>query len=288
MTAATTAPPSLVPPAAVRKPAWKRRPNYKIAVLLVVFLVVWQVASMFAPGYIVPKISAVAADVWKTISTGGGLQNLFTTLARVLVGLVCSFVVGVALGLVAGASSRLAGYVLPVVRFVQGIPSLSWVIIAVIWFQGVELRVWFVMLLVTLPGFALQTYDSYRAIPAELGDMARSFRPGRWALFREITLPGITPGLFTAWKVNLGLGIRMVLIAELVGATVGVGSQLLSAQQLFDMASVVSWTLLLAICMLILQAVVDGIESYALRYRAIPQAAAKQTVVTAELATAKG
>lgn len=288
MTAATTAPPSLVPPAAGRKPAWKRRPNYKILVLLLAFLVVWQVASMFAPAYIVPKISAVASDAWKTISTGSGLQNLFTTLARVLVGLACSFVVGVALGLVAGASRSLAGYVLPVVRFVQGIPSLSWVIIAVIWFQGVELRVWFVMLLVTLPGFALQTFDSYRAIPAELGDMARSFRPGRWALFREITLPGITPGLFTAWKVNLGLGIRMVLIAELVGATVGVGSQLLSAQQLFDMAAVVSWTLLLAVCMLILQAVVDGIESYALRYRAIPQAAARQTAVTAELATAKG
>lgn len=291
MTAASTAPPaspSLVPPEASKKPAWKRRVNPRILVVLIVFLAVWQVASMFTKSYIVPPIPKVAGDIGTILSTSTGLQNLFTTLARVAVGLICSFAAGVGVGLLTGASAKAAGYLLPVVRFIQGIPSLSWVVIAVIWFQGVELRVWFVILLVTLPGFALQTYDSYRAIPAELRDMARSFRPGRWELFREITLPGITPGLFTAWKVNLGLGIRMVLVAELVGATIGVGSALLTAQQLFDMASVVSWTLLLAICMLLLQAAVDGIETYALRYRAIPQAAARQSEITAELATPKG
>ncbi|MBM9462845.1 ABC transporter permease [Aeromicrobium sp. YIM 150415] len=268
---------------ATRKPVWQRLADPKIAILLVLFLVVWQIAATLVSGYNVPPILDVAEHLWATVTSAEGLENLFTTLARVGFGLVCSFIVGVAIGLLTGANALAAGYLLPIVRFVQGIPSLSWVIIAVIWFSNVELRVWFVMLLVTLPGFALQTYDSYRAIPAELRDMARSFRPTRWALFREVTLPSITPGLFTAWKVNLGLGIRMVLIAELVGATVGVGSQLLTAQQLFDMAAVVSWTLLLAVCMLILQAAIDAVESYVLRYRAIPQApAAKLSAPSAE------
>jgi NitT/TauT family transport system permease protein len=265
---------------AERRPVWKRMADLKIAVLIVVFLALWKLAATVVGGYNVPQISEVTSHLWETVTSGEGLTNLFTTLGRVGFGLVCAFFVGTAIGLVTGASRLAAGYLLPVVRFIQGIPSLSWVIIAVIWFANVELRVFFVMLLVTLPGFALQTYDSYRAIPAELRDMARSFRPGRWALFREITLPGITPGLFTAWKVNLGLGIRMVLIAELVGATVGVGSQLLTAQQLFDMAAVVSWTLLLAICMLILQAVIDGVEGYVLRYRAVPQVAATRQSAT--------
>ncbi len=277
-----------VPALVTKKPIWKRMADPKVAILLAVFLVIWKIASTLVPGYNVPKISDVVSHLVTTVTTSDGLQNLFTTLGRVGFGLVCSFVVGLLLGLFAGANSLAAGYLLPIVRFIQGIPALSWVIIAVIWFANVELRVFFVMILVTLPGFALQTYDSYRAIPAELRDMARSFRPGRWSLFREITLPSITPGLFTAWKVNMGLGIRMVLIAELVGATVGVGSQLLAAQQLFDMAAVVSWTLLLAICMLILQAGIDAIESYALRYRATPQVAAKQSRGSADLATSKG
>jgi len=290
MSSTTEASGPATPDTATRTPVWRRVADVRIAVLIVTFLAIWKLASLVIGGYNVPTISSVASQFWETVTSTEGLQNLGITLVRVGIGLAVAFLIGTGLGLLAGASRLAAGYLLPIVRFIQGIPSLSWVIIAVIWFSNVELRVFFVMLLVTLPGFTLQTYDSYRAIPAELRDMARSFRPSRWALFREITLPGVTPGLFTAWKVNLGLGIRMVLIAELVGATVGVGSQLLTAQQLFDMAAVVSWTLLLAICMLILQAVIDGIEAYALRYRAMPQqAAAKQaTVSSPALSAAKG
>jgi ABC-type nitrate/sulfonate/bicarbonate transport system permease component len=289
MTTATDAPPDAGIAPATRKPVWKRLADLRILALIVGFLIVWQIASMVIGGYNVPKISDVADQLRGTVTSADGLQNLGLTLTRVMVGLVAAFLLGTVVGLIAGARAGAGGYLLPVVRFIQGIPSLSWVIIAVIWFANVELRVFFVMLLVTMPGFALQTYDSYRAIPVELRDMARSFRPSHWAFFREITLPAITPGLFTGWKVNLGLGIRMVLIAELVGATVGVGAQLLAAQQLFNMAAVVSWTLLLAICMLILQSVVEAIEAYALRYRAVPQpTTSNQTTTPPQLVDAKG
>ncbi|GEL26288.1 ABC transporter permease [Pseudonocardia sulfidoxydans NBRC 16205] len=267
---------------------WRRLADPKILVLIVGFLVVWQLASMVTEPYTVPRIGDVLAAMGTTLSTPDELANLLTTLARVGVGLVVSFAVGLGVGLLAGTFPAAGGYLLPIVRFVQGIPSLSWVIIAVIWFADVETRVLFVMVLVTLPGFALQTYDSYRAIPPELRDMARSFRPTALSMFREVTLPAITPGLFTAWKVNLGLGIRMVLIAELVGATVGVGAQLLSAQQLFDMASVVSWTLLLAFCVLLLQALIDAIEASALRYRGAGRAAARRRPAPSAPAAAKG
>jgi ABC-type nitrate/sulfonate/bicarbonate transport system permease component len=262
------------------RPARRRFRDPSMPILIVVLLAVWAIVSRFTPEYDVPSIPSVARELGDILTSAESLRSLFTTLLRVFAGLAAAFVVGLALGLLMGGSRLAARYLLPPIRFVQGIPSLSWVIIAVIWFANVEFRIWFVMFVVTLPGFALQTYDSYRAVPAELRDMARSFRPGRWALFRELTLPAITPGIFTAWKVNLGLGIRMVLIAELVGATVGVGAQLLTAQQLFDMASVVSWTLLLAVCMLIIQGVVELVESWALRYRP-PAAGHTRASVTA-------
>jgi NitT/TauT family transport system permease protein len=258
--AATTA----RPPATPRRR--RRRLDFAPLVSLAAVLVVWEIAASFASDNVVPSIPDVASSMWD-ILTGDRLQDFTFTLARVGAGLATSFVLGTAIGIAAGASHTFARYVLPVVRFVQGIPALSWVVIAVIWFSSVELRIWFIMMVVTLPGFTLQLYDAYRAIPNELRDMARSFRPGRVALLREVTLPAVTPGIFTAWKVNLGLGIRMVLVAELVGATIGVGAQLLNAQQLFDMTAVVAWTLLLALAVLIAQGVIEVIEARVLRYR---------------------
>lgn len=248
-----------------------------VLVPLAVLITVWFLASLVAPAYSVPPLSAVGAEMWRVVSDGEALLSLVTTLLRVGAGLVGAFVFGTALGMAMGASTTTARYLLGPIRFIQGIPSVSWAIIAVIWFSQVEVRVFAIMLLVTLPGFALQLYDSYRAIPADLLDMGRSFRPSRWLLFREVQLPAVTPGIFTAWKVNLGLGIRVVLIAELVGATVGVGAQLLSAQQLFDMASVIAWTVMLALCMLLLQALIELVENRVLRYRAQPGDAESDT-----------
>jgi ABC-type nitrate/sulfonate/bicarbonate transport system permease component len=245
----------------------RRRLDPAPLVTLAGALVAWQIAAQFASQTIIPSIPDVAARMWELISGADTLQDFVYTLARVGFGLVSAFVVGSTIGVLAGAQPTFGRYVLPAVRFVQGIPSLSWVVLAVIWFENVEVRIWFIMLLVTLPGFTMQLHDSYRAIPRELVDMARSFRPGRFALFREVTLPAVTPGIFTAWKVNLGLGIRVVLIAELVGATIGIGAQLLNSQQLFDMTSVVAWTLLLACALLVIQALVELLETRALRYR---------------------
>lgn len=263
----TTAPTA---PAAARPSAWRWARDPGVPVFVAVLLAAWAVIARFTPSYVLPGVPAVAREMGQILTTGDLLRSLLTTLARVALGLVSAFAAGSVIGMLMGAKPVAARYLLPPIRFVQGIPSLSWVIMAVIWFQVVEFRVWFVLVLITLPGFALQAYDSHRAIPADLRDMARSFRPGRWAMFREVTLPAVTPGIFTAWKVNLGLAIRMVLIAELVGTSVGVGAQLLSAEQLLDMTAVVAWTLLLAVIMLLAQGAIALIESRALRYRPRP------------------
>jgi len=60
-----------------------------------------------------------------------------------------------------------------------------------------------------------------------------------------IALPAILPSLITSWKINLSLAIRVVTIAELVGAVTGIGHQLAVAQELFSVADVFAWTLVL-------------------------------------------
>ena len=76
------------------------------------------------------------------------------------------------------------------------------------------------------------------------------------------------PGILTAWKINLGNAARVVVVAELVGATGGVGYQLLQMQQLFDMAGALAWTLILVLFVLITQQIITAIENHVLRYRA--------------------
>jgi ABC-type nitrate/sulfonate/bicarbonate transport system permease component len=140
-------------------------------------------------------------------------------------------------------------------------------VFSIIWFKTNELRIWFIIVMTTLPAFAFQIHDSYRAMSKELVEMSLSFRPGKWDLFRTLVWPSVLPGIFTSWKVNLGNVSRVVVVAELVGATSGVGYQLLEQQQQFDMAGAVAWTLVLVVFVTVAQKVVTLVEGFCLRYR---------------------
>jgi ABC-type nitrate/sulfonate/bicarbonate transport system permease component len=170
------------------------------------------------------------------------------------------------------ARSRLVDkFLAPILTFFQGIPALSWVVFAIIWFHGLEFRIFFIMVLTTLPAFTFQLLGALRAMSKDLTEMVMSFRPSRVKMFRTLILPAVLPDILTAWKVNLGNASRVVVVAELVGATGGVGYELLQQQQVFDMAGALAWTLQLVFFVLIVQRLITFIEDHAFKYRAVSE-----------------
>jgi NitT/TauT family transport system permease protein len=115
--------------------------------------------------------------------------------------------------------------------------------------------------------FLIDTFDAMRGVPRELRNMLKSFRPTTLQFFAKLMLPAIVPTLFTSWKVNISLAIRVVTIAELVGAVTGIGHQLSVAQELFSVADVFAWTLVLVALLFLLEALVARVEARLLRWR---------------------
>jgi NitT/TauT family transport system permease protein len=229
---------------------------------------VWQLASLLFPPYLFPPIPAIAEAFAKIFVAPALVLDALATSLRILAGLAGAFVLGVVFAVAMAKSEKANGYLFPILHFNQGIPALSWVVISIIWFKTIEFRIWFIMVVTTLPAFAFQVLDAYRSISKDMHEMALSFRPSRYDMFRTIVLPTVVPGILTSWKVNLGNASRVVVVAELVGATGGVGYQLLQAQQLFDMAGALAWTLVLVMFVLLTQQVITVIENHVLRYRA--------------------
>src|SRR5207248_5404749 len=106
-----------------------------------------------------------------------------------------------------------------------------------------------------------------KGVSADLRDMLRSFRPSRLQFFTKLILPGTLPIILTSWKINLSLAVRVVTIAELVGAVSGIGYGLVLAQELFSVAEVFAWTLVLVVTLFIAEAVLSVVEERMLRWR---------------------
>jgi NitT/TauT family transport system permease protein len=231
-------------------------------------IAVWEVTAHFFPPFLFPSTLTIGKEILVILGDPKQVISAVATALRILAGMAGAFVAGGLLGIWMGMSPRVERYVHPLLTFNQGIPALSWVVFSVIWFKSTEFRIWFIIAMTTLPAFAFQIHDSYRAMSKDLVEMSLSFRPSRWDKFRTLIVPSILPGIATAWKVNLGNVARVVVVAELVGATVGVGFELLQRQQLFDMAGAMAWTMVLVLFVVLSQGAVTLLETSLLRYRA--------------------
>ncbi|MBR0988014.1 ABC transporter permease [Bradyrhizobium liaoningense] len=228
----------------------------------------WQLGSLFFPPFLFPSLVSVFWRCLEIVGTWSQFADVLATVLRILAGLTGAFLIGCVLAIMMARAPRVDGFITPVLTLFQGIPALSWVVFAIIWFHGIESRILFIMIMTTLPAFAFQVLGALRAMSRDLLEMVMSYRPSRVKLLRVMIIPAVLPDILTAWKVNLGNASRVVVVAELVGATGGVGYELLQQQQQFDMAGALAWTLQLVFFVLIAQAILSLIESLAFRYRA--------------------
>jgi NitT/TauT family transport system permease protein len=236
-------------------------------VSLLVFVVCWELLSHLAPligipAFAIPSVVKIA----KSFATITPL-DIVVTLARVIAALLVSFGLGVALAMAMYRSPSLDKYLHPMIRLLMAVPVVSWILFAVLWFPGVEFRIGFVLVIVCGPVFLVDSLDAMRGVPRELRNMIRSFRPTTMQFFLKLMVPAIVPSIFTSWKVNISLAIRVVTIAELVGAVTGIGHQLSVAQELFSVSDVFAWTLVLVALLFMLEAAVARVETRLLRWR---------------------
>ncbi|HUA52580.1 MAG TPA: ABC transporter permease subunit [Candidatus Sulfotelmatobacter sp.] len=229
--------------------------------------VVWEIVAQFTPPYLFPDLRLILKALVNIFTTWDLLLQGLITWSRLIGAVLASLVIGVPIGVAMGLWPGLDAYVRPVVKFIMGVPALNWVIIVIIWFTATEVRIGFVMLVLATPITIFTVYDGVRAIDQKLIDMVKTFGAGAWHMIRILVWPYVTAQAFTATKINVGVGVRTVIVAELVGASSGIGKELDLAKNMFDMPVVLAWTLWMIVMLLVLQALIEALERRVLRWR---------------------
>jgi NitT/TauT family transport system permease protein len=230
-----------------------------------VLLVAVEIASHFAPSYIMPSLTEIAAALWGLLSND--YLHVVATLLRLLVAMAFSLAFGALLGLAMGLWSRLEPYMRAAIFINTGIPALSWILLAVFWFKSVETRLFFILAVILIPFYALAVFEAIRAFNKDLVDMLLSFRPTKWQLVRHLFIPQLIPVLFVTTRSLIGYAIRMVIFAELVAAASGVGSRMGLAQGTYRMDQLLAWTVLLVLVNILIQVLIDAAERPYLKWR---------------------
>jgi NitT/TauT family transport system permease protein len=251
-------------PVVPRRPWW---PADRTAAVIVVVAIVlaMQLGSLLVPSYIIPSPVSIGRALVASLATD--YLQILITLLRLAISLACSIVLGTVIGIVTGTISSIRPYLRALVLIDTGIPALSWMLMAVFWFKNPEARMFFILTVIVVPIYALNVHDGIRAMSKEWLEMCESFRPSRFQVLRFLIVPQIVPYVLMTTKSTVGYATRMLIFAELIGSSLGIGARMGLAQASFRMDDVIAWTVVLVVLNLLMQSGVTVLERRLLRWR---------------------
>jgi sulfonate transport system permease protein len=215
-----------------------------------ILLVSWEVASRtgLLPKLLLPAPFDVARAAVTAIEHGGLLQHLGVSTLRAAAGLLIGSSIGLVLGLLTGLSRKLQLVLDTPLQMLRAIPALALVPLVILWFGlGETAKLFIVSVTVVFPVY-LNTFHGVRSVDPQLVEMARTYRVSGFRLYREIILPGALPSILVGLRFALGLAWLVLIVAETIGATQGLGYVAMNAREFMQMdmlvLTIVLWAIL--------------------------------------------
>ena len=196
---------------------------------LMVCVALWHVASTFHLNLHlitfanVPSPLEVASAAWQLAHSAKVSRHIGNSILRVFAGFSAATIIGVGLGLIIARSRWIADALLTPLEVMRPIPGVAWIPLAILMFPSSELSMIFITFMGALFPILLNTIHGVDALDRRLIAAARSLGAGRWAVFREVILPGAAPSIITGLAIGMGTSWFCLVTAEMIAGQYGIG-----------------------------------------------------------------
>ncbi len=201
---------------------------------LVAVLVLWQAAAWLFPPVILPGPLETLRALARLASQADFYRQLATTAWRGVVGFGLAMALGIGLGLWMGRRERAYRFIHPMLLLSTNVPPIAWITLLLIWLGLGDGPPLVVVVITTTPLVAVSVAQGVRELDPALLEMARVFDLSRGHTLRHIVLPALAGRTFAAALLALGFTWRVLVMAEFLGSTAGLGYRLSWARQNLD------------------------------------------------------
>lgn len=235
---------------------------------LLALLSVWQGLAVYLNSNVLPTPEAVARVFWQAAISGQLVFHLSATLLRLVVSFALAMLIGCAVGIILGRNQELDAFFDNWLIIFLNIPALVTIILCYVWFGLEESAAILAVVINKLPNVIVTVREGARALDQDLLDMARCYRFSKRKTLVHVIWPQLHPFIMSASRSGLALTWKIILVVELLGRSNGVGYQLHLFFQLFDVASILAYTIaFVGVIQLIELIILKPLEKKALRWR---------------------
>lgn len=218
---------------------------------------------------LLPSPTEVVAALIESFQDGSLWVNIWASLLRVVQGFLLGFAIAVPVGVLMGNSRIFRGLVEPLVELVRPIPPIAIIPLAILWFGIGELSKVFIIAYGAFFPILVNTMAGFREVDPVLVRAARTLGASRWQIFRDVVLRSALPFIIVGSRLGMGLAFIVLVAAELIASSEGLGYLINDARYNFRTDRVFLGMILIGVLGLILNKVLIEIERRLLRWRVV-------------------
>ena len=232
------------------------RNAYLSEFLILVICGFWWFVAKDLPDFVLPTPNEVLMSLITLVTDSNTVGHVFISMSRVLAAVSIAALISVLFATL----SRLNVFFNTIIEnnilvVLNSFPSVGWAILGVIWFSISNGTVIFIEIMIITPFCLINCLQGFRQMDRELLEMGKSFSRNVFRNFVKLYIPLAVPFIIAGVRMSYGIAWKIAIVAELFGASSGLGWLLQQAQNQSDAQRV------LAVCILIviLFSIVDGL-----------------------------
>lgn len=225
----------------------------------------WSSTAGHVNPVLLPPPSTVFPVLWELLATGAFVEPLASTMALLFTGFAVGTLLAVILGLLMGSIPAIYNLFEPLTEAIRPIPKPALVPPLFLFFGAGSTTMIIIIAAGVFFPVLINTVQGVRGVDQVLLDTARTFRLSRARTLLTIVFPAAMPLILTGMRISLGIGLVIVIVAEMLASENGIGLRILDLERSFEIAEMYAWIILLSVVGLVLSV---GFEK--LEYGAVP------------------
>ena len=204
------------------------------AAFFVLFVAVWALITfggLVSKTFLANPLQMLASG-WDLIVNQGFIKDIGMTVWRVAGGFLIAAAIALPLGVLMGAYKPVEAFFEPFVSFARYLPASAFIPLLILWAgigEAQKLSVIFIGSFFQLVLMIAVTVGNTRR---DLVEAAYTLGSNDASLIRRVLIPGAAPEIAETLRMVLGWAWTYVIVAELIGASSGIGHMITDSQAL--------------------------------------------------------
>ncbi|MES2994417.1 MAG: ABC transporter permease [Pseudomonadota bacterium] len=200
----------------------------------VLFFVVWGIATLggFVPKTFLADPIAMVQSGWVLLTEQGFAKDIGFTIWRVLGGFVLAAILAVPLGVAMGAYKPVEAFFEPFVSFARYLPASAFIPLLILWAGIGEAQKLALIFIGSFFQLVLMIALQVGGTRRDLVEAAYTLGASDVGIVKSVLIPAAAPQIAETLRLVLGWAWTYVIVAELIGASNGIGHMITDSQAL--------------------------------------------------------